>query len=209
MDKDKKVDWIPCPGDLSNLKIRGMALCRDCKKQFDREVGDAVLEGTTPPTYEGWIRDRVTALLPELEEAAREAEEALSAVKEQSEECLNEMFDAAVAGQTLSLDQLRAAKSRLRETKGKEVWESLEGNKVFRQNKVAEARLAEAKRLLKDLEAKAPASVTVTPAPASEDPDPATPKPKATKKTTKKKGDGGKSKKIKEAREREASEDEA
>ena len=194
--ENKKTGWIPCPGDTANQKIQGMALCRDCRKQFDRDVGDAVLEGKTPPTYEAWIERRVSGLMPELEKALQNASAALSAAKVQSEEYLNEMLNAAVAGRTLSIEQLRAAKERLRETRGKEVWEGLEGNKVFRQSKVAEARLAEAKRLLKDLEAKKP----VPPAP---DDEPAAPAPSPSRQ---KKAKGTKAKALKEAREREASE---
>ena len=195
------VEWIPCPGDLSNQKVRGMALCRDCRKQFDREVGDAILEGANPPTYEAWIASKVTALIPELEKALQEASAALCAVKTQSEERLNEMLHEAVAGRQLTVDQLRAAKERLRETRGKEVWEGLEGNKVFRQSKVAEARLAEAKRLLKDLEAKRPAPPDEEPAAPA--PSPSRQKAKGTKAKAEK---GTKTKRVKEAREREASE---
>ena len=198
--ENKKTGWIPCPGDTANQKIQGMALCRDCRKQFDRDVGDAVLEGKTPPTYEAWIERRVSGLMPELEKALQNASAALSAAKVQSEEYLNEMLNAAVAGRTLSIEQLRAAKERLRETRGKEVWEGLEGNKVFRQERVAEGRLTEARRLLKDLEAKKPAPPTPAP-----DDEPAAPKsPKKAKGA--KKSTGTRAKKTREAREREASE---
>lgn len=198
---ENKVEWVPCPGDLSNQKVRGMALCRDCRRQFDREVGDAVLGGATPPTYEAWIMERVTGLLPELEKAARNASVELNTAKEETEKRLNEMLHEAVAGRTLAIDQLRAAKERLRETRAGEIWNSLEGNKAYREAKVSQARLAEARRLLKDLEAKKPAPAQTPedePAPA---PNPSRQKAKTTEK-------GTKAKKVKEAREREASESE-
>ena len=199
----RQIEWIPCPGDPSNEKVRGMALCSDCKKQFGREVGDAVLEGKTPPTYEVWIASRVSGLMPALEEAVKAAEAALCAVKDQKEERLNEMLHEAVAGRSLAIEQLRAAKDRLRETKGKEVWDALDGNKVFRQSKVAEARLTEARRLLKDLEAKKPVPPAPDDEPAAPAPSPSRQKAKGTKAKAEK---GTKTKRVKEAREREASE---
>jgi hypothetical protein len=131
-----------------------MALCINCRKQYLIEAADTALEGNKPPEYEDWIKTRLLGFMPELEATYRMGSERLAGIQKLQEEKLQEMLASKLSGQNLTQDILRAARLRLRETDGEKVWRSLDGPKAYREFKIGSARIQEARRLLKDLEAK-------------------------------------------------------
>lgn len=146
-------EFVPCSG-CSNNKLKGMALCHDCKKQYVAEAADIALAGNPVPTYEDWIEKRVLARIPEHEAALQQTQKNLSSIQKKAEEKLTERVIERVSGQKLSLEVFEAAKAKLKEKEKDNIWKEVGGGAIFREYKIASSRLQEARRLLKDLETK-------------------------------------------------------
>ncbi len=146
-------ELIPCPGCLGT-KVKGMALCHNCKKQYVAEAADIALAGNPVPTYEDWIEGKVRARIPVLETTLKTAQANLRAVQEKGEEKLWQLLTERISGQSLSSEILEVAKAKLREKEGDNIWKAIGGPVTYRESKIATTRLQEARRLLKDLETK-------------------------------------------------------
>jgi hypothetical protein len=144
---------IPCPG-CNGTKLKEMALCRSCKKDFTTEAADIVLAGKIAPSYEEWLEKRLQTRIPVLRAELKSAQQKLGAVQRKADERLRQLLIERTDGQELSSDVLEEIKLKLKEREGNNVWRAIGGAAIYRDCKIASSRLQEACRLLKDLEAK-------------------------------------------------------
>jgi len=152
MNNQRKLpqEVIPCPG-CSGTKLKGMALCHNCKKQYVAEAADIALTGKPVSTYEEWIENRVKSRIPLLEASLKTAQANLSAIQKKAEERLQQLLTERISGQDLASEILEAAKAKLKEKEGSNIWKAIGGDGAYRESKIATARIQEARRLLKDL----------------------------------------------------------
>jgi hypothetical protein len=143
----------PCPG-CNGTKLKEMALCQRCKKEFTTEAADIVLAGKMAPNYDEWLEKRLQARIPALQIELKNAQQKLGAAQRKADERLRQLLIERTAGQELPSDVLEEIKLKLKEKEGNNVWRSIGGAAICRDCKIAGSRLQEAYRLLKDLEAK-------------------------------------------------------
>jgi len=141
---------IPCPG-CSGTKLKGMAVCANCKKKFVAEAADIALTGKTAPSYEEWLEKYLQARIPLLQASLKSAQQKLGAIQKKAEERLQQLLTERISGQDLASEILEAAKAKLKEKEGSNIWKAIGGDGAYRESKIATARLQEARRLLKDL----------------------------------------------------------
>ena len=151
--QQRSQELVPCPG-CKGTKMKGMALCHDCKKEFVAEAADIALAGNPVPTYEEWIERRIRARIPTLQAALKTAQENLGSTQKKAEGKLHELLTERVSGQDLDPEILAAAKAKLKEKEGDKIWKLVGGAVVYRECKISSSRLQEAHRLIKDLEIK-------------------------------------------------------
>jgi len=145
---------VPCPLCNGLKKGKNFAVCFKCKQQYLQEAARVALGRKTPPTFEKWLVEKITAGLPKLEELLEQAREELRRCDQQQFEILDQDFEKRTEGIIMDPDvEDEARKTHWRNNKDK-VWENMGGKVVFRKSQIAGERLKEAKRVLADLEKK-------------------------------------------------------
>ncbi len=146
-------ELVPCP-TCEGSKVKGKAVCYNCKKQYIAEGASLALEGNPVPRYEDWIIEKLKRAIPALQKKEKETQEKLRTVKKEAEKKLHELLLERLNGRKVPLDIFQAARLQLKETEGNKIWKQVNGPASFRDAKIASLRLQEAKRLLEDLRKK-------------------------------------------------------
>jgi len=154
-----KPDVVACPlCDGFKIKAEGekqFAVCFKCKQRYLKEAASLALGGTTPPVYEEWLVEKITANLPALQETLEQARKKVETLKGEQVKLLNEGFEKRVGGIVMSQEVEDEARRTYWADNKERVWKDLGGNAAIRNLHMAEDRLEEAKKVLADLKAKA------------------------------------------------------
>jgi len=185
-------EFVPCPLCEGNKK-KGHMVCHNCHKLYIEEVADMVMAGEEAPTKESWAVKRLRARLVDLEVGLIKLERERDACKEQKRGLLNELFREQTRGKFLHPDIAARIRTRLDEREGRRLWSEVGGHRVVRDLRFAEARLAEAKRILEEIPEETKVEVEVK----AEKPEKVKTKKAETKPKTKKAEAKKKDKKVK------------
>ena len=140
-------EFVPCPLCEGNKK-RGHMVCHNCHKLYIEEVADMVMAGEEAPAKESWAVKKLRARLVDLEMAVIKLERERDVCKEQKSGLLNELVREQTRGKFLHPDIATRIRAKIDEKEGRGLWSEVGGHRVVRDLRIAEARLAEAKRIL-------------------------------------------------------------
>ncbi|MFH1462379.1 MAG: hypothetical protein ABIG08_01665 [bacterium] len=155
MHPQNRQQQVPCP--LCDWeKGRQFTVCGRCHKRYLNEAAQIALQGKPVPEKSEWAKIEIVAKLPELQEAAQAAQAALEERRSQANQKLEELLKEKVGQQydRLPLAVAETAKQQLKLEHGDAIWQEVKGGTAYGAFQTSSARLAEAERLLGDLEKK-------------------------------------------------------
>ena len=171
MDKQQNDDvLVPCPL-CDGRKKKLYLVCFSCHNRYEEEckkqeekyneiAADTIYQGIpTPPkptkiSKEEWGKIEISLAIPRLKEEVEKTGKALTSAEKEKTKIVEEIYKAKVGDKMVSPEIRAGIIRRIEDNEGREIWRNLDGNKLFRDLRMAEDRLREAQRLLEDLSSK-------------------------------------------------------
>jgi hypothetical protein len=150
MENQEKT-WCPL---CKAKKIKGFAVCAVHKEAYKKEVVELVFNEKIAPTYEAWLIEKITAAMPDLKKAAQEAEKNHKNSADLFSQLVETELRNKTGAQYLELDIIRELRKKIVDIDGEKLRKAAGEPTAFYEKRVAEARLQEAMRILKELRQK-------------------------------------------------------
>lgn len=152
-EERKKQGQMPCPL-CKGMKINGFAVCAAHKAAYNKEAAAILYEDGTPPTYEEWLIQKLEEAIPGLETEVAVTTAGHKTSAELYGRLLENKMLEKKKGQTVDPEVSRLLRITIEEKDGPQLRKESGEPTAFYSRRIAEVRLQEARRLLKELSEK-------------------------------------------------------
>lgn len=153
MSETKEKNTVPCPL-CQGEKKSGYAVCAVHKAAYNKEAAEMLFVEKTPPSYEEWLIEKIAAALPGLEKEVETTGKNHKISADLFKQLVEDRLRQKTGNQYFDLDIINELRKKILETEGAQLRKLSGEPTAFYEKRVAQTRLEEARRILKELRQK-------------------------------------------------------